>query len=167
MGHFSPRALAAAMSRTVIRRPVAPPYSGWGAAVRSAWVVRGGWVVWPGCALPVCLAGTAAVVRSSVAAARGPFACGFITEPPVSRRPSGVPGHFDNDMPRARTKPLEYVSVTGISAGVLGDFGRGVRGFRPGCYGDFGGAAGWVTGLAARPGQDRVASRRAERGLRH
>src|SRR5215471_19145086 len=35
MGHRSPRALAAAMSRTVTRRAARPPYSGSGVAVRA------------------------------------------------------------------------------------------------------------------------------------
>src|SRR5215831_14792053 len=39
MGHFSPRALAAAMSRTVTRRGARPPYSGSGIVARDG-VVR-------------------------------------------------------------------------------------------------------------------------------
>src|SRR6202012_2083395 len=76
MGHFSPRALAAAMSRTVTRRLALPPYRGSGAGL---------------------------LVRSPVAAT--PDACRFIVNLHVSRRPSGVPGHSDHDMPMVLVEP--------------------------------------------------------------
>src|SRR5580693_4875722 len=58
------------MSRTVTRRPVAPPYSG---------------------------SGLLLLVRSPVAAACEPSGCRFMKNLHVSRRPCGVPGHTDDD----------------------------------------------------------------------
>src|SRR6266700_7904727 len=67
MGHFSPRAFAAAMSRTVTRRPLlAPPYSGSG------------------------------VVRGPVAAMVTAASCDMLVDLRVSCRPSGVPGQLDD-----------------------------------------------------------------------
>src|SRR6516225_10682031 len=69
MGHFSPRAFAAAISRTVIRRAVlAPPYSGSG------------------------------VVRGPVAAMDGEACSDIGGDLRVSCRPSGVPGQLDDGM---------------------------------------------------------------------
>src|SRR5947209_16430691 len=83
MGHFSPRALAAAMSRTVTRPGLRPPYSG------SAWPCD-------------CMTADDIVGTSK-----------------VSRRPSGVPGHFDNGTPVAwddTQVPSDFASSAAVSA---------------------------------------------------
>src|SRR5579859_4289943 len=67
MGHFSPRAFAAAMSRTVTRRVAVPPYSGSG------------------------------VVRGPVAAIVTAVSCDIFVDLRASCRPSGVPGQLDDD----------------------------------------------------------------------
>src|ERR1700722_1094425 len=77
MGHFSPRAFAAAMSLTVTRPGRRPPYSGSDLPAAPAMDA--------GCAFAEDCAMDDDIVRTSK----------------VSRRPTGVPGHFDNGTPEA------------------------------------------------------------------
>src|ERR1022692_1418198 len=85
MGHFSPRALAAAMSRTVTRRPALPPYSG----------------------------SASAAVRWLVAAVPWSSRCDVIWVLHVSRRPCGVPGPLDHDMRRRCGTACELAALAG------------------------------------------------------
>src|ERR1700727_353678 len=77
MGHFSPRAFATAMSLTVTRPGRRPPYSGSELPAAPA--------IDEDCVTDEDCAADDDIVRTSK----------------VSRRPTGVPGHFDNRTPGA------------------------------------------------------------------